>query len=137
MYQVTNVATVEDLTRHCNEMQPFLEAHYTADNPQAVLDRANALESYMALSGKLLADAKYRYNEVLHGVFIQAVKDGNSTRMQTSTLNKYIESLCKDYKYLVDWLDRINSSCVHQLDFSRTVLSKLKEEMRQLQYSGR
>lgn len=125
--------TLEQIADNCKEIQSFIEAHYTADNPTAVVDRANALESYMALSGKMLADAKYHYNDMLSSVFIQAVKDGNRERMSASTLNKYVDSLCKDYQYLVDWCDRVNRTCTHQLDFSRTMISKLKEEMRQMQ----
>ena len=90
----------------------------------------------MALSGKMVADAKYRYDEVLNSVFIKAVRDGNESRMQTSTLNKYIDSLCKDYAYLFTWSDRINRTCTHQLDFSRTMISKLKEEMKAAQYQN-
>jgi len=30
----------------------------------------------------------------------------------------------------VDWLDRLNSASVHQLDWCRSVLSKHKEEMK-------
>lgn len=130
MFKATNIATTELIFESAKEMQAYTEAHYNADNPACIVDRANNLEVYMALSGKLLADAKYHYNDVLNSIFIQAVKDGNSAKMATSTMNKYIDSLVKDYQYLVDWLDRINRTCTHQLDVSRSLLSKMKEEMR-------
>lgn len=115
-------------------MQPFIEAHYDADNPTAVVDRANILESYMALSGKMLADAKYRLSEVMNSVFVKSVKEAVNSGMSPSLTNKYIDSVCRDYQYLVDWCDRINRSCTHQLEFARTIISKLKAEM---QMSGR
>lgn len=134
MFKATNIASADNIYKHCTEIQSFIEAHYEADNPNSVIDRAKSLEGYMALSGKLLADAKYHYNDVLNSIFIQAVKDGNAQKMSTSTMNKYIDSLVKDYQYLVDWADRINRTCTHELEFSRTIISKLKEEFKASQY---
>lgn len=135
MYKPTNIMPVETIASTCSEIQAFIEAHYNADNPNAVVERANGLESYMALSGKMLADAKYWYNDLLSSVFIEAIKEGNKAKMGTSTLNKYVDSICKDYQYVVDWTDRINRTCTHQLEFSRTIISKLKQEMYQSQRS--
>lgn len=132
MYKASNIMLPNDIHKTCSEIQSFIESHYNADNPNAVVERANMLESYMAISGKMLADAKYHYNETLHSIFIEAVKDGNKEKMQTSTLNKYIDSICRDYQYLVDWCDRTNRSCTHQLEFSRTIISKLKAEFQQM-----
>lgn len=129
MFTPTNIASVEQIFESCQEMQTFIEAHYNADNPAVVVDRANVIESYMALSGKMLADAKYRLNEVLHGTFIKSIREASVVNMSVSLTNKYIDVVCKDYQYLVDWCDRINRSCTHQLEFSRTILSKLKAEM--------
>lgn len=136
MYQPTNVATQEHIAATCAKIQDFIEAHYNADVPAAVVDRATEIEGYMALSGKLLADAKYHHSSMMHSIFIDAVKQGNKDKMQTSTLNKYIESICRDSEYLVNWCDRINRACTHQLEFSRTILSKLKVEVNALRYGG-
>lgn len=132
MFTPTNIASTEQIFSSCAEIQAFIEAHYEADNPSAVVDRANVLESYMALSGKMLADAKYRLSEVLHSTFIKSVQDAGRVNMAVSLTNKYVDSVCKDYQYLVDWCDRINRACTHQLEFSRTILSKLKAEMQML-----
>lgn len=129
MFQATNIMPEVDIFNTCQEIQRYLEAHYNADNGNAVVERANNIESYMAISGKMLADAKWHYNNLLQSVFISAIQQGNKERMSTSTLNKYIDSLCKDNQYLVDWCDRINRTCTHQLEFSRTVISKLKAEI--------
>lgn len=135
MYKPTNIMPLSEIATSCHELQTFLEAHYEADNPNAVVQRGNYLESYMAISGKMLADAKYHYNEMVNSHVIEAVRVGNEGKMGTSTINKYIEALCRDAAYYVDWCDRINRACTHQLDFQRTIISKLKEEIRQLQYA--
>lgn len=111
-------------------MQPVLESHYEADNPHACVLRLQECESFMAESGKLLADAKHRLRELEESSIIAAVVEGQKKRMATSTINKYIDSLTRDYAYLVDWCDRINRSATHSADFQRTIISKLREEMR-------
>lgn len=134
MYKATNVMSSDDIAKFCQEIQTTLESTYDADNPAAVINRAQVVEGYMALSGKMVADAKYRYNEILNSVFIKAVKDASSINMSASTMNKFIDSTCKDDQYLVDWTERLNRACTHQLDLCRSLISKLKIEMQQLQY---
>lgn len=95
MYKPSNIQTVEQIESALNEIQPFIEADYTADNIDAVINRAQALEAYLAQSSKILADAKYRYNEFLNSAFMQAVKDAIRVNMSASLTNKYIESLCR------------------------------------------
>jgi hypothetical protein len=129
MYKASNIMPLDLIQDNCIEIQDFIERPYDADNGNAVVERAQKIEAYMALSGKMLADAKYHYNQVFESSFVEAVKQ--NTKVSASTLNKYLDSLCKDYQYLVDWCDRINRTCTHVLDFSRTIVSKLKNEMRQ------
>lgn len=126
MYQATQIMTPEEIDRYCREIQPFIEAEYNADNPASVVARANTLEAYLALSGKMVADANYRYREQMEGIFVQALKQ--NSKMSPSILNKYLDNLCRDLAYLKDWTDRINRTATHELEFSRTVLANLREE---------
>jgi|SRR5690606_20795915 len=128
MYKATQIMTPEEIDRYCREIQPFLEAEYDADNPSKVVDRANTLEGYMALSGKMLADARFRYREQMEGVFVEALK--MHAAMSPSIMNKYLDNLCRDLAYLVDWTERINRTTVHELDMARTIISALKEQAR-------
>ena len=41
----------------------------------------------------------------------------------------FIDSLCKNEQYLVDWCDRLNRTATHQLEWCRTIISKAKAEM--------
>lgn len=136
MFKPTNIATSEEIFNACTKMQPFLESHYEADNGDACVFRLQQCESYMALSGKLLADAKHRLRELEESSILQAVVEAQKKRMATSTLNKYIDSLTRDYAYLVDWCERLNRAATHSADFQRTIISKLKEEMRLAGYGN-
>lgn len=136
MYKPTNIQTPEQIEQSLNEIQPFIEADYTADNMDAVITRAQQLEIYLAQSSKLLADAKFNYSEFMNSNFIQGIKDAVKVNMPISLTNKYMESLCRDLKYQVDWCDRVNATITHELDFSRTLISKIKMEMNALNFGN-
>jgi hypothetical protein len=128
MFKPTNIQSPEAINSICEEIQAFLESHYNADNPTSVVERAQKLEAYMALSGKILADSQYHYNELTESSIVKSLKEALDKKLSITTLNKYVESVCRDYKFLVSWTDRINRSCTHQLDMCRTIISKLKTE---------
>jgi hypothetical protein len=122
-----NITSPEELQDYLSEIQSYIEKPYIADDINNIIERSGKLEGYMALSGKLLADAKWHYSNTFETGFIQAMK--TTSKHQASTTNLYLKALCKDYQYLVDWADRINATCTHQIEFSRTLISKIKAEM--------
>lgn len=129
-FQPKLITSLEDIQDSLIEIQSYIEQPYNADNGTAVVERAGILEGYMAQTGKLLADAKWHYNAYFNGEFSKAIKE--ASKYSASTTNMYLKSICKDHQYLVDWTDRINAACTHQLDFSRTLISKLKAEMQNI-----
>ena len=131
MYKVKHIMPLSEIQDNLLEIQEFISIDYDADNGHEVIDRAKKIEQYMALTGKMLADAKFHKDEVYQSNFVNAIK--SNTNASPSTLNKYLDSLVRDYQYLVDWCDRLNRTCTHQLDFSRTLISKLKAEMQHIQ----
>lgn len=130
MFKPSNIATPEMIFSLLQEIQSFLEAHYESDNGNACVDRMAQAEAYMAVSGKLLADAKHHLRQLEESSILQALIEAQRKKMSPSTLNKYIDSLTRDYAYLVDWAERLNRACTHTGDFQRTIISKLKEEAR-------
>lgn len=127
MFNATNITPAESIQAELLEMSQFLEEPYNADNPAALKERLIVLSQHMARSGKLKADAEWHYHAVYNGAVMSAIKQ-LAESMSTSTVNKYIESLCKDYKVLVTYADRINRSTVHQSDAIRTLISYAKQE---------
>lgn len=126
MFIATNITPPDQIFSELTEIQAFIDSRYQSDTPAACMDRLDELQAYMARSGKLFADAEYHYNALLNSTIIQALKKAES--MSTSTLNKYIESMCKDYKYLYTWSERVNRCCTHHADQMRTVISNHKAE---------
>jgi len=123
--------SVDAILKECEQIQSFLEADYPIDEPAACEAKGKDLEVYMARSGKMLADAKYWQDQFVNSAISETVKEALMAQKMwsISLVNKKVDALAKDYNYLVNWCDRINRTCTHQLDFIRTMLSKHKAEM--------
>lgn len=124
------ITDIDPLFEEAEKIQSFLEIT-PSDNPNEIIERGNDLIVYMARTGKMLADAKHhlvkaRKNETIV-VIDQFILDN---KLSAKVQNSLIDGLCAKEQMLVDWLNRLNASCTHQLDWCRTVVSKNKEEMR-------
>ncbi len=94
-------------------------------------ERGDKLSAYMARTGEMLAQSKFLLNTEMAGQvakFIERVLDAKS--ISAKVQNSYIEALCREERFLVDWIERINKTCSHQLNWTITQVSKLKEEMK-------
>ena len=61
---------------------------------------------------------------------IEAISYISNCKLSGKVQNALVDSICQEEKYLVDWIDRLNATCTHQLDFCRSIISKNKEELR-------
>ena len=109
-------------------MQKYLEAK-TGSDPADLISKAELLNILIAQSGNCLADAKYYQDSVINGAIMEALQKAYEERLSPSTINKFVATAAKELNYLVNWLDRINSTAVHQLDAIRTLISYRKAEM--------
>lgn len=120
----------ESLMKEAEQMQSFLEITIS-DDPQEVIERGSDLVVYLARSAKMLANAKLLLNEHKKDETLAVVRDFiYDQKLSAKVQNALIDGLCRQYQYLVDWLDRLNAAITHQLDWCRSVVSKNKEEMR-------
>lgn len=123
---MTIIATYEQIKEELKTIQSDLEVEMSEDANEAQY-RGNQLAVHMARTGKLLADAKIHRDRKLSSEVFDNLK--KVTQLPASTANKFVDALCYDENYLVNWADRVNRSCTHQLDWCRTVISKAKAEM--------
>jgi len=121
---------MKTLQQELTEIQEYLEQ--VMDNDiELVVERGAMLQVYLARSGFLLAQAKFSLNAARTSEIMQILKEtAKLNNVGSTATNELIKASCKDEQYLVDWVERINKTCTHQLDFLRSVLSKAKEEMR-------
>lgn len=115
------------------QMQDYLEIN-VSDNPEEIKMRINDLNVYMARSGKMLADAKNalrvkKASEISETILSIAKQNYLSAKAQ----NALVDSIAQEENYIVDWCERINRTCVHQIDAMRSLLSYEKEQIKRNQ----
>ena len=117
---------VKELLDMAQNIQSFIEER-CSDDPNKLVAKLTEINSYIAISGKMLSDAKYLQDEYMVLVFNSNME--KIQQLSPSVANKYVYALCKDVNYLVNWAERINRSLVHIGDNIRTQVSFAKEEM--------
>lgn len=121
---------MEKLLEEAEKMQNYLEVE-CSDNIAEVIERIRTLSVYLARSGSMLAEAKRIYrrkvtSEIANTIIAIAKENYLSAKAQNALVN----AIAEDEAFLVDKLDRINSSCVHQIDALRSILSYEKESLK-------
>lgn len=122
--------TIEEIKKEATDIQSYLDIQ-VSESPEEMEERISTLMSYMSRSGEMLANAKRvlraKKTTEINMTIIKIAKEGHlSARVQ----NALLDSICEEESFLVDWLDRINRSCTHQIDGIRSLLSFEKEELR-------
>lgn len=121
------------MIKEIEKMQEFLELTIS-ENPQEIIERIGGLNVYMARSGKMLADAKKNLRTKKASEISQTILNiAKQNFLSAKAQNALVESIAQEEHYLVDWLDRINRTCTHQIDALRSLLSYEKEQLRQTQ----
>ncbi|OFY43966.1 MAG: hypothetical protein A2X18_07505 [Bacteroidetes bacterium GWF2_40_14] len=120
--------TKEEVTeKELSDMQSYLETTLS-DDPAELTERLASLNVYLARSGYLLAVAKNKRDKAVNGVFSEYQK--MILKMPATVANKFIDSCVEKENMNVNWLDRMNRTCVHQGDNIRTLVSFSKEQLR-------
>ena len=120
------ITDLQSIENELKEIQDFLEIN-PSEEIREIEDRGNQLIVYIARTSKLLADAKYHKNEKLNSTFISVIKEINAFK-SVSLANKFIDSLCKQENYYVDWCERLNRACTHGYEWTRSLMSKSVQE---------
>lgn len=120
---LNHINTIEQLEKEAEQIDAFLNIT-CSEEPVEALNRGNDLSVYLARTSKMLADAKYWHDEALNNSILNKLRE--QLDISPMIFKKFIESSIKRENYLVNWIDRLNSTCVHQIDFLRTVISYAK-----------
>jgi hypothetical protein len=121
---------IEEIKKEATEIQSFLDIT-SSNNPEEMSERISSLMSYMSRSGEMLAQAKnYLRQKKTTEINTTILAIAKQSCLSAKVQNALLDSICSEESFLVDWLDRINRSCVHQIDALRSLLSYDKEELR-------
>ena len=125
------IASLDEIELELKSIQEFTEITPSEDVNE-IVQRGNDLIAYLARTTKLLADSKYHKDSKLNSTFIDEIR--KISQLSASVANKYVDSLCKDENYLINWSERLNRTVTHQIDWCRTIVSKNKAEMQNLNF---
>ena len=123
------IASLDEIESELQSIQEFTEITPSEDVNE-IVQRGNDLIAYLARTTKLLADSKYHKDSKLNSAFMDEIR--KISQLSASVANKYVDSLCKDENYLINWSERLNRTVTHQIDWCRTIVSKNKAEMQNL-----
>ena len=122
--------TADDLKREAEFIQAYLDVTCSND-PAEITERISKLMAYLSRSGEMLAVAKKllrasKTREISKTIIAIAKEQCLSATVQ----NALLDSICEEESYLVDFIERINRTCTHQLDALRSLLSYERENLR-------
>lgn len=120
---------MDSLKSELDQYQSFLEDKITEELETVIL-RGNELAVIIARTGYLLAFSRQTLNEKMQSEIMQSLKKiAKETPFATSrTVNALIDSLCREERFIVDWIDRLNRTATHQIEYCRTLISLAKQE---------
>lgn len=105
--------------------------------PLATLNKASSLVSrglfILPAFTRFSYSAMAKYEQDLALIKASRLKD--LIPLAPSVQKEILKSACAEENKIVNWLDRINRTCVHQSDNLRTQLSFEKEQIRQMGYN--
>ena len=110
---------IDKMKEELEKIQEFLEID-VSENPEELIERIKTLNVYMARSGRMLAEAKQKLRE-------KKASEISKTILEIAKQN-FLSA--KEENFLVDWAERINKACTHQVDALRSLLSYEKEQLR-------
>jgi aspartate/tyrosine/aromatic aminotransferase len=121
--------TFDEISKECCDMQADLET-LIPDDVNGAIERGKTIAVYHARTGYMLALAKQlvrarKASEIGETI----VKIAKENYLSAKAQNALVDCIADNEMFLVDWLDRLNSMCVHQIDLIRSIISKEKAEM--------
>lgn len=106
----------------------------TFDQVQAIsllMEWGFKLQSWMAFAGGQQAESKKALHDARRKAMVNLIASlqANGATLAASLQREYVNDLCAAENYNYELAERCNRSCVHSLDFIRTCISVLKEEL--------
>ena len=118
---------LEKYSEELENIQKYLEIT-VSDDPDEISERLSMIAVYMARTGFILAEARMELDQAR--VLVYSSHSGTISKLPASVSKMFIESVTDQQNRLVNWLDRLNSTCIHQGDILRTLLSFQKENLK-------
>ena len=121
---------IEDIATELETMQGYLDEE-VEDDIQLCAKRLEKLCNYISRAGKLVSDARYYLNQAKEIAILKVVSE--HAGMSPSTVNALITAGCRNENLVYDRADKIYKTIEKQSDNLRTIISKAKAEILNIQ----
>ena len=125
--KIFSMKLLEKYSEELENIQKYLEIT-VSDDPDEISERLSMIAVYMARTGFILAEARMELDQAR--VLVYSSHAGTISKLPASVSKMFIESVTDQQNRLVNWVDRLNSTCIHQGDILRTLLSFQKENLK-------
>lgn len=122
--------TIDELRKEAALIQEYCEI-VCSENPDEIQERIRYLTAYLARTAFMLKESKSmlrkkRMSEIGETI----IKIAKENYLSAKAQNALVDCIANEENELVDWLDRLNAACTHQIDAMRSLLSYEKENLR-------
>jgi len=116
------------MKEEAQKIQDYLEITCSAD-PNEIIDRISTITVYLARTAQMLADAKKIVADIKKkGIAKEVIALlTNGVPLSATAQKAVIDGIAIEEQYMVNWIERINRTCTHQIDALRSMLSYEKE----------
>lgn len=126
-----NKMTFEDEVK---EIRGYLSVE-VSDLPEELMTRLSKVATYHSRISEIIVNAKRelrkkKTSEIKDTIIAIAKEACLSAKVQ----NALLDSICEEEQYKVDVCERLQASCTHDIDATRSVLSYRKEELNKSNY---
>lgn len=119
------------MKEEAQRIQDYLEITCSSD-PNEMVSRISDLSVYMARTSQMLADAKKDVSIIKKSAIAKEIIEllTHNIALSATTQKAIIDGIGIEEQHLVDWIERLNRTCTHQIDAVRSMLSFEKENLR-------
>jgi hypothetical protein len=127
---ILDIMPIEQISEELSQFQDFLNDMPLGDDPNSIVEYGNKVSSIISRTGKMVADSKWHFKNSSREEVLTIINEYCGKNVAKEVQKLLADTVLKDIQYIVDWADRVNRTATHKLEWCRTVVSKLKEEMK-------
>lgn len=121
---------MKEIRKELQEIQRYCDIT-CSENPDEIAERIRDLSSYLSRTADILRVSKNllrrKKASEISDIIVKIAKE---QYLSAKAQNAMIDSIASEEHELVDWSERLNAVCTHQIGALRTLLSYEKEHLK-------
>lgn len=120
--------------KELEDIQRFLE-NEVSDDPTELKERLSKVAVFHSRLSFMLPQVKRELRKKKTSEINETIiKIAKAEFLSAKVQNALLDSICDEEQFMVDRIERLQASCSHDIDATRSVLSYMKQELNNLNY---